>query len=134
MTTPPSTIMIDLTDVLEAGSVERAIEARCAGAMTHGALYHADPTTGRVAWSPTWTDDDYAGQPIVWTDDSMVRVECPSLQDAIQHPRAVAEMARAVCLYHGPRSDRRAWASLIRQMQAVGEAFAHIDADELHTP
>jgi len=102
-----------------------------ARAMEGGALYYLDIDDGRIAYCPTWEDDLYDGQEIVWTSESMVRIECPDIAEAMEHPAMVAEMAQAVIDTHGPLSDRAAWAKLIREMRAIGGAVSRIDADDL---
>lgn len=100
-------------------------------AMEEGALYYLDATDGRIAYAPTCETELYQGQRIEWTDGSMVRVKCPCIEDAMDHPAMVAEMAQAVIDAHGPLSDRQEWAALVRQIQAAGEAVSDIDADDL---
>lgn len=100
-------------------------------AMYGGALYYLDTDDGRLALSPEWTDDLYEGQDIEWSEDSVVRIECPTADEALEQPVLVAEMAQAVIDYHGPESDRKAWRSLLEQIKAAAEAFDDIDADDL---
>lgn len=153
-------LTIDINDVLSAGSVEAAIHAWCerdretssgvigpefstsgpgpGWSKTHdshdfasraldgsyGALYYVDAEDGRMAQ----LDDD--GK-IEWTEESVVRLECPSVEDALQSPGETAEMAEAVIQYHSPESDMAEWAQLIRAVRAAAEALEDIDLDVL---
>ena len=65
-----------------------------------------------------------------WSSDSVVALECPEIEDAIEHPEAAAQMAREV-MTHAACSDRTAWRELIIAIQAAGEAMSDIDADKL---
>lgn len=159
MTTAPKMISIDLDDVRWAGGVEQALHAYCeasdqvgsgvvgpafstsgpgpgwsrnhdasdfaARAMEEGVPYYLDTDDGRIAFAPN------RGQDIEWTDESMIRLECPDIDDAMEYPAMVAEMAQAVIDTHGTLSDRKAWAELVRQIQVAGEAVSDIDADDL---
>lgn len=161
MTTRPTPIVIDLSDVEKHGGVNNALKAYCeesettscgvvgpafttsgpgpgwsryhdesdfaSRAMEGGALYYLDLDDGRIAFAPAWEDDLYDGQEIVWTSESMVRIECPDMADAARCPDPIADMARAVIDTHGPLSDRAAWAKLIREMRAIGGAVPRID-------
>ena len=102
-------------------------------AMSAGALYYLEASDGRIAYAPTWEDDMYQGQDIEWTDGSMVRLECPDIEDAMQHPTLVAEMVRWVIAAHGRLSDRQEWTLLVRRIRAADDALADIreaDLDE----
>lgn len=100
-------------------------------AMEEGAIYYLDLDDGRLASAPEWTDDMYDGQDIEWTDESVVCIACPDIEDAIERPALVAEMAQAVIDYHGPESDRDAWKKLIEQIREAAKALEDIDADDL---
>jgi hypothetical protein len=100
-------------------------------AFADGALYYLDKDDGRLASSPEWTDDLYSGQPVEWTDESVVRIECPSIEDAIQSPTLVAEMAQAIIDYHNAESDLAMWHKLLVEIRNVAKAIEDIDLDDL---
>lgn len=68
---------------------------------------------------------------MVWTDESVVELVCPDIDEAMEHPVEVAEMARAVINTHSPMSDRAEWKKLVEAIQEAGEALSSIDADNL---
>lgn len=100
-------------------------------AMEQGAIYYLDLDDGRLAWAPEWTDDMYDGQPIEWTDKSVVSLSCPDLDDAIDEPAIVAEMAQAVIDHHSAKSNPKEWAKLIKQIRELADALSDIDVDDL---
>ncbi len=112
-------------------------------AFNGGATAYVDADDGRVLRTEPWEGQDNNGQAVYtdigggeyiigdWSSESEVRVECPDIEDAIEYPETVAEMAQAVIDSHGPMSDRTAWADLIRKIKAAADAFDDIDADEL---
>jgi len=65
-----------------------------------------------------------------WTDESVVRIECPDVEDALEHPVLAAEMARAVIQRHGPESDVAEWKKLVEEIKSAADAFDKIDADD----
>lgn len=110
-------------------------------AFNGGALAYVDATDGTVRRAEAVDDDtdeddvytDIGGCEYRignWSDESEVRVECPDIDDAMDHPQAVAEMAKAVIDHHGPMSDRAAWAALVRRIKAAADAMDDIDADD----
>lgn len=103
-----------------------------ARAMEEGAVYYLNADNGRVAYAPDWEDDEYAGEEIEWTEESMVRIECPRIEDAIEQPRLVAEMAKAVVEYHGANSDKEKWGDLVWRIKALANALSdhEVDADD----
>lgn len=66
-----------------------------------------------------------------WSDESVIELVCPTVEDALEHPAEVAEMAQAVIDYHGPESDCKEWADLIDSIKTAAEALDEIDADKL---
>lgn len=66
-----------------------------------------------------------------WSDESVVCIECPDIEDAMDEPPMVAEMAAAVISYHHPESPCRKWRELIEQIRAAAEALEDIDIDDL---
>jgi len=100
-------------------------------AMHGGALYYLDLDDGRLASSPDWTDDDYHDEPIEWSDASVVRIDCPDVEEAMENIDIVAEMARSVIDYHGAESDRAEWRTLIEAIRRAAEVLEDIDIDHL---
>lgn len=97
----------------------------------YGALAYIDSSDGRLATRPGWTEEGTSGEhEIVWSDDSVVEVECPNIEDAIEHPETVREMAQAVIDYHGAESDREAWAKLVKEIQEAAEELRNIDPED----
>jgi hypothetical protein len=66
-----------------------------------------------------------------WSDESVVRLECPDIADAVEHPDTVAMMVRAVIDTHDAMSDRASWAKLVRSIRDAAESLDGIDADDL---
>lgn len=110
-------------------------------AFEGGALAYLDVDDGRmIEAEPVREDDadedtlrDIAGCAYAegdWSDESVVKIECPDVEDAIEHPGLVAEMAKAVIAHHGAKSDRKAWAKLITAIRDAAEAIEDIDADD----
>jgi hypothetical protein len=79
---------------------------------------------------PDGDDEDYRGEH-TWSRESVVRVECPFLDEAIEYPEITAGMAAAVVDHHGPCSDLAAWRQLIRSVRALAMATAVIDLNDL---
>ena len=130
-------------------------------AFEGGAMYYLDEADGRLAAAVPVTCDDeeaaaedrvytgpdgteYGDDEVTydgsggyvlldpeWTDESVVRLECPDVEDAIEHTAAAAEMARAVIDTHGSCSDRAAWKKLIESIRAAAEELDGVDADDL---
>lgn len=105
---------------------------RCDSGADPSECMAIDPSDGRLATGEDSYDEDgdWDGG-LEWSDDSVVRVERPSADDAVERPALVAEMARSVVDYHGPCSDRAAWRRLIEQIREAAEALEDIDADDL---
>jgi hypothetical protein len=114
-------------------------------AMREGAQYYLDAADGRLISAEYVEDEDEdededetltdlggckfrVGD---WSDDSVVRIECPSIEDAIEAPERVAEMAQAVIDHHAAKSDCGAWQKLIESIRGAAEALEQIDLAEL---
>lgn len=107
-----------------------------ARAVKGGAMYYLDETDGTLATAVETNDEDGIRceggvYEIEWSDASVVCLVCPDIEDAIEEPKFVAEMAQAVIDYHGPMSDRKAWAELVREIKAAADALEDIDADDI---
>lgn len=115
-------------------------------AVEGGALYYLDLDDGRLIGAEeaedTWEDGEQPDDVIAdmgggysrlgdWSDGSVVCIDCPDLDDAMEDPALVAEMAKAVIAHHGEESDRAAWKSLIETIRAAATALEDIDADDL---
>lgn len=144
------------SDTTSAGTVGPAFSTSGPGngwSMTHGAddfalrafeggaLYYLDAEDGRILTmipgegeSEDDTYRDINGDEFTvgdWSDASVVRLEVPNLDEAIEHPERVAEMVKAVIDHHGPLSDRKGWAELVKGIKEAADALSDIDADEL---
>ena len=111
--------------------------------MQGGALYYIDHADGKMIAAEA-ADEDEAEEDDVhhdmgggyfrcgrWSDASVVRLECPDIEDAIENPTVAAEMAQAVIDTHTAESDVSEWRKLIVAIKAAGEAFADVDETEL---
>lgn len=119
-----------------------------ARAVEGGALYYIDIDDGRMIAAEEVSEDeqDEDGEwpaDVIhdlggthsrlgdWSDNSVVRVECPSIDDALEHPAIVAEMAQAVIDHHHVESDCGEWRMLIESIRNAAEALEDIDVDDL---
>lgn len=102
----------------ETDYAERALKAGCS--------YYVSDTTGEAAFL------DENGE-LTWTDDSVVELKCPEIEDAIDYPESAAAMAREVIAHHHPESNCRKWRELIESIRVAAEAFFDIDLDDLPT-
>lgn len=109
-------------------------------AFAGGALHYIDSDDGRmVSQEPSEEGDEDAtrdlnGEAFVagdWSEDSVVALECPDFDDAMEHPDTVALMAQAVIDHHGACSNRVEWKKIIVAMKEAAEAVEDIDADKL---
>lgn len=159
MSSKTAHVSLDLDDVRHAGSVGQAIEKWCKDsdttscgtigpsfstsgpgsgwstqhdvgdfaerAFNEGAMYYLDTDDGRLA-----SRDEEPDAKIEWTDDSVVEMVCPSVEDAMEYPVFAAEMAQAVIDYHGAESDKKKWAALITAIQLAASAMGDISADD----
>jgi hypothetical protein len=172
-------VTINLDDVRNHGSVEKAIAAWCEDSdttscgvigssfstsgpgpgwsMNHdendyasrafegGAVHYIDATDGRmksadmVGLNEDDEDDDTIQHDIAgcayregkWSSESVVRIECPSLEEAIEETGLVAEMAQSVIDHHYDLSDKAEWKNLIETIREVAEWLEDIDTDAL---
>jgi len=83
-----------------------------------------DPDDGRIA-----TGAEDGG--VKWSDDSVVRIEVPSEDDALTYPTLVAEMVASVIADHGAKSDKAEWKRLVQTLREAADALEGIDTDEL---
>lgn len=94
-----------------------------------GALAYLDLDNGRLATSPEWTEGEYDGQPISWSDESVVCLECPDIQEAIDDPDVFAEMAAAVAELHGAESPCSEWSKMLAAIRELAESIEDIEID-----
>ena len=147
----PPKVTIGLSDVMRVGSVQLAVvaAAECIAvgdafvacgplpdepvddpnylprdALEDGAAGYVDSVTGRLC-----VEIGPDGVPI-WTPDSVVRVECPEIDQAILFPAQTAAMARSVVAHHGTRSDRKAWRDLLRSIRSAWTETWDIDMED----
>jgi hypothetical protein len=114
-------------------------------AIEEGALYFIDEADGRMCKAIQDTDydpDEDEDENIIcndggyfrigdWTESSVIFLECPSIEEAIENPKAVAEMAQAIIDYHSAYPDKQSWKNLIEDIRAASEALEGIDIDGL---
>ena len=96
-------------------------------------MHYVDADDGRMCSADPAernADGEWPADSIHWTTDSVICVECPSIEEAVSDPAITAEMARSVMDTHGPCSDRGAWSDLVRRVQALAEALSGIDPDD----
>ncbi|MCK9569771.1 hypothetical protein M0R72_12580 [Candidatus Pacearchaeota archaeon] len=110
-------------------------------ALREGAMYYVDESDGRMLSSESAEADDDDDDEILtdiggghyregeWTNKSVVCVECPDIDDAIEHPDMVAKMAKAIIDSHHAESDCSAWRKLIESIRSSAEAVEDIDID-----
>ena len=116
-------------------------------AFTEGALHYLDVDDGKLMSVAEATEDERDKDGNLpddvltdiggcvyrigeWTDESVVRIECPEMDDAMAVPKLVAEMASAVIAHHHAASDCNAWRTLIAQIREAAEALENIDLDD----
>lgn len=152
---------ITLRDVRRAGSVSAAIEAECessdsVAAATPAALSGQTFATSGPGpgWSRQFDANDYAARALAdgavsaidpddgreatladgevdWSDESVIELVCPSIEDAVDDPATVAIMVQAVIDHHHAASDCGEWRRLIEAMRAAAAALDDIDLDDL---
>lgn len=131
---------IDLSDVASAGGVAFAISAwaqgtdgtsACSGtaaavvALAEGARVYIDTDDGRCCMqdaSDASDEDalvDIGGSYYTisdWSEHSVVRLEVPSIDDALSHPEMALQMGRQAVRYHGACSDITGWRELLAEL------------------
>ena len=106
-------------------------------AIQEGALHYIDCDDGRLVSREAWNDipekcgwRDMNGEPFEvsdWSTESVVRIECPTLEDAVAHPAIFCQIVESVVEFHYPMSDVEAFRALIGQIRAAAEAIEDID-------
>lgn len=66
-----------------------------------------------------------------WSHGSVVRIEVPEIEDAIQYPEIAAMMAQSVADHHSPKSDGAAWRKLVEAIRTAAEAMEDVEVDNL---
>ncbi len=105
-------------------------------AFNGGALYYIDESDGRLraaedAEGEEATDDNDVYTDIGggsyrvgdWSDESVVRLACPDIEDASRYQDIAAEMAKAVWDCHDAASDREAWGELVKAISDLHHTF-----------
>jgi hypothetical protein len=117
-------------------------------AMEEGAEHYIDSDDGRMCsalpiYDEEARDEDgdlldgvYCSEGIYfrvgdWTDESVVKVKCPDIDDAIKYPEIAAQMARSVSDHHYAESDRQAWKNLVAGIRNLSESFADMTLDHI---
>ena len=99
-------------------------------ALHEGALAYLDADDGRVKGQEAPTDDtpedeilcDIGGSKYLigeWSDESVVELVVPSIDDAAEYPEIARHMSDAANRYHSDRSDISAWLELIEQLDKI---------------
>lgn len=119
-------------------------------AIEEGALYYLDASDGRLIEAEEvsedecdedgeWPTDTFSAMDgcryrryrlTEWSENSVVCLTCPDVEEAIEHPHEVAEMAQAVIDYHSAESDTGAWRDLIAGIRTAAAALDGIDLDD----
>lgn len=111
-----------------------------------GALYYINEDDGRMISAEEVDEDDididdlpdnvvhdgaggYA-RASDWTGYSVVCVACPSIEDALDDPEVVAEMAQSVIDHHSEMSDKAEWKKLIESVNKLHDALEDIDPND----
>lgn len=63
-----------------------------------------------------------------WSDDSVVELEVPTIDEALERPDVARKMARAAKSTHHAESDLSAWAELIEELDEIEGAAATLKA------
>jgi hypothetical protein len=140
---PECTPTLTIDDVRSAGSVRDAIilwaethdlvasgEEGYKSALNTGSLAYIDPDDGRAIGQVAPDDDtpedeilhDIAGVAYLvseWTEKSVVELEVPNINDAVDYPEIARAMSISAQRYHADRSDANAWIELIEQLDEI---------------
>jgi hypothetical protein len=121
----------------------RAIEA--------GAAYYIDAVRGKlIGFKPArntekdadgcWPEDTFRTEAGIrvrmgeWSENSAVRLECPSIADVADEPKttaAAAEMFEAVANYHYPLSDVSSWINLLMCIRDTADGLKHLSTGRM---
>lgn len=122
-------------------SVNHSTDDFARRALAEGALHYIDAADGRMISADAVDEGDEDGDDVLrdiggcayrvgdWSDESVVRLECPDIEDAVRHPAEFAAMARAVADTHGAESDTAEWRDLIARVRAAADALDGIEID-----
>lgn len=99
-------------------------------ALSAGALEYIDADDGRAIGQVAPTDDtpedeilwDIGGTRYLvgeWTDESVVRLEVPTLDKALEHVEIVRHMSDVAERYHFDQSDVSSWCELIETIDEI---------------
>lgn len=129
-------IDLDIDDVSDAGGVAQAIEKYCAADpyLAHGKTFNGSMANinqhavvairlGALAYVDSADGRAMQAGVVGWSTDSVVRLECPTIQEAAAEPYTAAQMARAVLEHHSARSNVREWARLLSQIDEMVNEF-----------
>lgn len=106
-------------------------------ALSEGASAYIDESTGLVLHSVHVDDADDDAEILTdiggceyavgeWSEESVVRLECPDEEDALANPKALGQMIEALVSHHSTRSDLWAWKVLVKKIE---EAHEEIEAN-----
>lgn len=145
-------VQIDLKDVVSAGSVAMAINAWAHGtentaassgtaaavtAFNEGSMVYIDTNDGRACHQVPCDPDtegclmDIGGQYYTigdWTEDSVVCIDVPTIDDALEHPDFVRSMWVSMRSYHYACSDFLAWKELMDELKKIEGAVQTLRA------
>ena len=92
-------------------------------AFDQGALYYLDADDGRLA-----AQDEESGKwDGKWSVDSVVAIEVPNIDDALDRPAEFAELFKAAVETHSACSDVDGFRELIAKCSALADACADVE-------
>lgn len=141
---------ITLAHIVEHGSISAAIEALCkeSDTVASGVIGSSFSTSGPGSgWQRNYDTSDYADRALAddygstsyidssdgreaeldedgdveWSDESVIELECPSLEDAMDNREAVQIMLDGLSV-HAEETDLDAWAEIEDQLEGLETA------------
>lgn len=160
MKTTREGITLTISDIAFAGSITAAIHAACkeSDPLASGTIGPSFACSGPgTGWSFDYDEIDYAKRALsdeygaagyvdaddgrlatldddgdlVWSDESVVALECPGEDEALDEPEALAKMYRGIISGRCIADDLRDWKDLLKRVRAAADALDEIDADDL---
>jgi hypothetical protein len=104
--------------------------------------YYLDSEDGRLAYLVDENGDPYEDEidkykgelKLEWSDESVVALKCPDIEDAIENPSEFADMAQSIINYHHAESDTEAWKKLLESINNLADAIGNIDVEGIPLP
>jgi len=119
-------------------SVNHNVNDYARRAVEGGALYYLDASNGRYVEAEEVDDDDeedviwcsgVASRLSDWSDESVVELVVPDLDDAIQYPDALAAMVRSLSV-HAAASDLDGWRDLVASIRRASDSLDGVEIPE----